>query len=116
MLPISHIQEATEREKWQEFITGQLVEWERDPSLFDDAEIPAPSVETIQLAVRVAERLRDRGIPAPTRIVPDAHGGIVLEREAGRWFDSYRISTDGSVEYSAFEDCRLVKREPLSVS
>ena len=57
MLPISHIQEATEREKWQEFITGELVEWR-----LIEADSMMPKYrprrrKTIQLAVRVAERL-----------------------------------------------------------
>jgi hypothetical protein len=113
--PISSIHESAARDKWQAMIDYRLIEWPWDQSQLDDDETPAASRETIQLAIRVAERLRDNGSPAPTRIVPDAHGGIVFERAAGNLFESYRISPDGSVEYCGFEDCRLVQRHWLDL-
>ena len=90
-------------------IDYRLIECAWDPSQLEDDEMPCASRDTIQLAIRVAEQLRDNGWPAPTRIVSDAHGGIVFEREAGNLFESYRISADGSVEYCGFKDCRIVQ-------
>ncbi len=111
--PISSIHESVDRDKWQEMIDYRLAEWARDPSQLEDDEVPSASRDTIQIAIRVAGQLRDNGSPAPTRIVPDAHGGIVFEREEGNLFESYRISANGSVEYCGFEDCRMVKRTPF---
>ena len=116
MSPISNIHESAAHEKWQKLIDCQLIELEGDPGEMEDDEGPPPSSDTILLAIRVANRLRDSGTPAPTRIVPDAHGGIVIEREEDNLFESYRISADRSVEYCAFKDCRLVKRTPLSLT
>ena len=84
------------------------------PSRLEDEEMPPVSRDTIQLAIRVAVRLRDKGSPAPTRIVPDAHGGIVFEREAGNLFESYRVSADGSVEYCGLENCRMVQHRSMT--
>src|SRR5712692_733759 len=66
--------EAAAREKWQEFIDNQLIEWGRDPSQLDEEGTQTPSKETIQLAMDLAGNLRKRGLPAPTRILPDVHG------------------------------------------
>jgi len=90
-------------------IDYRLIEWGRDPNRLEGDESPPASRDTIQLAIGVAEQLRDNGRPAPTRIVLDAHGGIDFEREAGSLFESYRISADGSMEYCGFEDCRIVQ-------
>lgn len=110
--PISRDYESAARDKWQQVIDYQLIEWGSDPSQLEDGETPPPSGATIHLAVRVAEALRNGGDPAPTRTVPDAIGGIVFEREAGNVFESVRVSADGSVEYCEFENCRLVQRQP----
>ncbi len=105
--------EPAAHDKWQAMIDYRLDQWESDPSQLDDDEMPSASRDTIRLAIRVAKQLRDNGSPAPTRIVPDAHGGIVFEREAGSVFESIRISAGGSAEYCGFEDCRMVQRAPL---
>jgi len=68
------------RDAWQNLIDYQLIEWGRDPSQLDDEGTETPSRETIQLAISLAEKLHQGGLAAPTRIVPDAHGGIVFER------------------------------------
>ena len=115
MSSTSDIRELTAHEEWQKLIDRRLADWQRNPSQLADDELPAPSSETVRLAIQVAECLRDRGTLPPTRIVPDAHAGIVFEREVGRLFESYRISANGEVEFCIFEDCRLVQRTPLSL-
>ena len=104
--------EDAARDAWQNLIDDQLIEWGRDPSQLDDEGTEAPSKDTIQLAIWLAGTLSQRGLPAPTRIVPDAHGGIVFELEGKNVFESIRISPDANVEYCAFQNCRLVEREP----
>ena len=99
-------------EQWQALIDYQLVEWGRDPGQLEDEGIQPPSIETIELAIWLASRLRRADLPPPTRIVPNAHGGIVFERHERNVFESIRLSADGSAEYCAFENSRLVKREP----
>jgi hypothetical protein len=100
------------REKWQNLIDYQLIEWGRDPSQLADDDIQPPSKRTIQQAIWLADALSKFDAPAPTRIVPDAHGGIVFERREGNVFESIRLSADGSAEYCAFENSRLVERQP----
>ena len=100
------------RESWQALIDHRLIEWGRDPSQLDEEGTKAPSKDTIQRAIWLADRLCKNGFPAPTSIVPDAHGGIVLEWKSGEVFESVRIMPDGTAEYCAFKDYRLIERQP----
>ena len=103
------------RERWEALIDYQLIEWGRNPSQLEDEDIQAPSKMTIHLATLLAGALSKFDFPAPTRIVPDAHGGIVFERRDGNAFESIRLSADGSVEYCFFENSRLVSHEHWGV-
>ncbi len=104
--------EDVSREEWQRLIDYQLIEWGWNSGQLDADDVPSPSRDTVQRAIELAEMLCQKGVSAPTRVVPDAHGGIVFEREAGNMFGSIRISADGSVEYCEFENCRMVQRQP----
>jgi hypothetical protein len=98
--------------RWHRFVDNELIEWGRDPMRFEDEGIPAPSKNTIRAAIRLVHELCERGFPPPTRIVPDACGGIVFERRLNGMFESIRISADGNVEYCLFDQGSLVRREP----
>jgi hypothetical protein len=95
-------------QKWQALIDDQLIEWGRDPSQLEDEDIQPPSKDTIRLAISLARLLSRADCPAPTRVVADAHGGIVFERHERNVFESIRLSDDGSAEYCLFENARLV--------
>ena len=100
-------------QRWQALIDDQLLEWVRDPSRLDDDETRSPSREIISWAISLATSLSRQRYPAPTRIVADAHGGIVFELQDKRLLESIRLSADGSAEYCAFVDARFVDRKPL---
>lgn len=106
---------AIQRAAWQQVIDQKLNEWQRNPGQLDEPDTLTPSQETIQRALALAGVLSKEGCAAPTRIVPDAHGGIVFERKEKGLFESIRISADGSVEHCVFQDGRLVRREPWPV-
>lgn len=99
--------------RWQALIDDQLLEWGRDPAQLEDDETQSPSKEIIALAIFLARSLSLQNYPAPTRIVADAHGGIVFELQDKRLLESIRLSADGSAEYCAFVDARLLDRKPL---
>lgn len=99
--------------RWQALIEDQLLEWGRDPSQLEDDETQSPSKEIIAWAISLASLLSRENYAAPTRIVPDAHGGIVFELQDKGLLESIRLSADGSAEYCAFVDARLVDRKPL---
>jgi hypothetical protein len=99
--------------RWQALIEDQLLEWDRDPSQLEDDETQSPSRELIARAISLASLLRRGNYAAPTRIVPDAHGGIVFELQGTRLFESIRLSAEGSAEYCEFVDNHLVNRRPL---
>lgn len=100
-------------QRWQALIDDQLLEWVRDPSQLDDDETQSPSREIISWAISLATSLSLQRYAAPTRIVADATGGIVFELQDKGLLESIRLSADGSAEYCAFEDARLVNRKPL---
>jgi len=111
-----HGRKEEARPRWQALIDDQLLEWGRDPSQLDDDGTQSPSRELIARAIDLASLLSRENYAAPTRIVPDAHGGIVFELQGNRLFESIRLSSDGSAEYCAFVDTHLVNRKPLMLS
>ena len=101
------------RERWQDVIDRKLIEWGRSPSPIEDMGVDPPTKETIQRAIRLAETLRDEGVPAPESVVPDPNGGIVFERREGNLAEVYHFWDDGTIEYQRFEGTRLVERRTL---
>lgn len=102
-----------DRAGWQRIIDKHLIEWGRNPALFDPEEIVPPSPFIIDAASKIAIRLRDVGWAAPLRVVPDGDGGIAFENRAGEILQTLNVQPDGSVELITFHNCRLVRREPL---
>src|SRR5258708_172113 len=86
------------QESWQVVIDESLARWLADPSCLEDEGIVPPSVETIHHACKIALALRDEGLLAPKRIVPNGEGGIVFERRAGSLFEAIELDADGSLE------------------
>ena len=101
------------RDSWQDIIDRRLIEWGLDPSQLEEDGLEAPSKFTISLAIGLATAMRDTNSDPPSRVVPDAHGGIVFERDRGSVFESVHVFPDGKVEFAHFKDRRLVHRSPL---
>ena len=106
-------QAEANRHAWQQLIDYRLIEWALNPSQFDDEGVEPPSRETIAHAIKLVERLRTKGLPAPDSVVPDANGGIVFERREQDVTEALHIWSDGSAEYQQFHGTRLVERTPL---
>lgn len=87
--------------------------WENDPDRFEVAETIPPSQCAIGVARSVAAWLRGQGFAAPSRIVPDADGGLALERSDGDESITIHVHDDGSVEWLQFLRCALVYRQLL---
>jgi hypothetical protein len=104
-----------DREEWQKVIDGKLIEWGANPLEFEEEDIESPSCHTIQLAIQLAQTWSRWGWPAPTRVVPDAHAGIVFERQDGPVFETVRLSANDDLEHCLFEHGRLVRREPWNL-
>jgi len=109
--PVAASDQST-RQAWQRLI-DQLTQWRRDPSQLADEGVDAPSAEIIDKAILVAERSQQRGLPAPSSVVSDANGGIVLERREGSVAEVLHLWDDGTVEYQRFQGTALVERRPL---
>jgi len=101
------------RECWDKFIYGTLIEWGRNVSALEDEGFIPPGLEIINLACQTALAMRDQGFPPPTRIVPDGEGGISFERVVGTHSDSLNIYADRTIELLSFDDCRLSARYSL---
>jgi hypothetical protein len=105
--------EVVNRDAWQRLIDYQLIEWGWDADQFEDEGIEPPTRDTIQLAIAVAEKLRDAGLAAPNSVVPDANGGIVFERRETDLAEVFHVWDDGTIEYQCFRGTRLIERRPL---
>lgn len=108
---------ASERDKnrrgWQRIIDEKLIEWGRDPKQLEDDDLIPPSRDVISLASRLAIALRDQDCPPPSSVVPNGDGGIVLERSQGPEAVTYEVYDDGTVEYTLYNDCRVVSCERI---
>lgn len=107
--------EQTERnrETWDSFIDGSLMEWGRDASPLEDEGFVPPSPEVIKLACRTAMALRDEGLAPPTRVVPDGEGGISFEQVEGTYSASLNVHADMTLELLVFDNCHLAARHRL---
>ena len=105
--------QASNRDAWQKLIDYQLIEWGWNTEDFDDEGIEPPTRDTIQLAIALAEGLRDNGLIAPDSVVPDANGGLVFERRENDVAEVFHVWDDGTVEYQCFHGTRLIERQPL---
>ena len=101
------------REAWQHLIDYRLIEWGWNTGQFEDEGIEPPTRDTVQLAIAVAEKLRDAGLSAPNSVVPDANGGIVFERREKEVIEVFHVWDDGTIEYQYFRGTRLIERRPL---
>ena len=64
--------------EWQLLLARARRLADADPGLIEEGHVPVPP-ETCDLAIRVGKSLWKNGYPPPKRIVPTAHGGMVLE-------------------------------------
>lgn len=102
------------RDGWDRILNESLIEWGGDPSRLRDSDIEPPSRELITLVSRYALKLRDAGLPPPTRVVPNGDGGIALEKFVNSSFQSIEFEKDGTVELLTFKDGKLESRHQLS--
>ncbi|HEY5315328.1 MAG TPA: hypothetical protein VIK18_22545 [Pirellulales bacterium] len=89
-----------------------LIEWGH-PDPDDDVEATSPIV--LSRACRLICKLRESQLPVPSRIARDANGGLSIEHRSGRWFEKFAVNDEGKVEYQQFDDCHLVKRQPIEI-
>ena len=100
------------RTGWDTTIDRLLAWWEEPSLAGDDDGFEPPSRESIHVALQLARAYRDNFLSPPLRVVPDGEGGVAFERRSGNLFESLRVAADGRAELLAFENSRLVLREP----
>jgi hypothetical protein len=103
-----------ESERWQAIIDGQLMAWRSDPSRLEDEGIDAPSAVAFRSALLAAKVLRERGLPAPDRVVPSGDGGIVFARKRDPYYSTFEIEANGSIEFIRMKNTKVVSRQRLS--
>ena len=106
-------QAGRHKDVWDTFIFGKLVEWGRNPSVLEDDDFVPPDLDVINLACDAAMQLRDMGAIPPTMVAPDGEGGTSFEYVEGKSSVSLNIYADLTVECLTFDDCRLIRREPV---
>ncbi len=110
--PAGSLRVALKADRAWDAIEAQLRNWEDDPGQLEDDALPPPSMDTIRTAIQVAADLRGRGAVAPSRVIADAHGGIVFELSNGSIAESLHIEPDRSIEHRFLVNHRLMKRAP----
>lgn len=81
----------------------------------DDDGYILPSGQALASASRVAARLRSEGQSAPSAILQDAIGGIILEWTSGECVERLIISRRGEMEVVGFRKSQMVFRKPASI-
>lgn len=100
---------------WDEVLAA-LQLWASDPTVLEDDDVDAPSVLTIDLAMDVARQLRAVPTPAPTRVMPNREGGVLLEWVAGSLRGVWEIDDQHRLEVSVFDSGRRVSRQMIDIS
>ena len=101
----------SKRLEWDHLIDHRLIEWGRDPASVADEGVEPPTGEIIQLAIMLAQQLRDAEFPPPSSILVDPNGGIVLIFRLQESKVTYHIWDDATIDYCIFQGTSLVKRE-----
>ncbi|HEY4760380.1 MAG TPA: hypothetical protein VIH42_07365 [Thermoguttaceae bacterium] len=101
------------RTAWLEIIDRKLIDWGRSPGLIDEDGIVSPSIKSVAEAIELVHTMTNNGCPAPMRVVCNADGGIVFEKQEGQFFETIEVYEDGSKEYCLFANSRLQHRIAL---
>jgi hypothetical protein len=108
-------EESRRQSDWGALLDKTLLAWQRDLNLLADEEegIEPPSRETVSHTCGIVRSLADRGLPAPTRIVPDADRGIVVKWRTEGGLAALEFSDDGTIEFIVYTDGRVESSEPI---
>jgi hypothetical protein len=101
------------RTAWLEIIDRKLIDWGLSPGVIDEDGIVSPSIKSVTETIELIKTMANNGCPAPMRVVCNADGGIVFEKQEGQFFETIEIYEDGSKEYCLFANSRLQHREVL---
>jgi hypothetical protein len=81
-----------------ESILDRITGWKQDPGSLEDEGVRAPSSRVLQQAEDFARELHQRRIEAPTVVVPNGDGGVILRWRDGHAQWSIEFEEDGFVE------------------
>ena len=101
------------RQEWNTHLEA-LQSWLSAPDELGDDYIDAPSQETIETALALAESMIRRSYPPPTRVGPTAEGGIAFEHRVDDALERIEIDPDGDAEYTLFRNSQLIERAELT--
>lgn len=113
--PIGWADETAQVGKQWSPVIDTLRAWRESPEELGDDFVEAPSHETLELALQIAESLSEKGLSPPLRVVPTVDGGIAFEHRIGDDLEIVEIDADGTVEFMVFRSSRLIERNPWDV-
>ena len=102
------------RQAWQRIIDEKLFLWLQHPEQLEDDDQIAPTGTVVRIAMDIAERVRDAGMPPPGSVTVDSNGGIVFERRDGEEAEVIHVWDDQTVDFLKFRGSQLIFRSPLS--
>jgi hypothetical protein len=95
-------------------LNDSLIDWGLHCEENDEGDgLEWPSRPLLASAYSLACAMRDAEVPAPSSIVPDGEGGVAFEWRAGSYFTKIELGKDGSSEFLAFDNGKLVSRGRL---
>lgn len=109
--PEPHI-EKNETTDWMRVET-LLNDWCRKQPRQDEDGIEWPAPAIAEIATKVARSLKACELPPPTRLVPNAEGGVVFEFQHQHQLQTIEVESDGSIELCRFEGAKLVDRRRM---
>lgn len=112
--PASMNDDRSRKLGWQSIIDHRLIEWGRNPDVFDDEDYDPPNPVVIAKAIELATAYCNGGSFPPDSVVPDANGGIVFERRNGSGSQNIHFWGDGTVEYIELLNHKVVDRRKLN--
>jgi hypothetical protein len=89
----------------------QVQGWLREPPILEDGETP-PTALVIDTFMRMIDSQQAR-MPAPTRVMPNGEGGLVVEWISGTRTMVIEISEDLSLEFTVLDQGVRLQRETL---
>jgi len=93
---------------WKRLVDTKLINWGRDSGLADDDEFQRPTKISVDRACQLAMEAAQAGVIFPTRVTPNADGGISIEWDVGIHLWQVEVLNNGHTRCIHFNGSNIV--------